>query len=87
MDFCGSISLYKVNQSVKRKHASELNAKGAKQDLKYLFLTLPNSDSSCALPKVPVETRKNFVLLQWHGNAFVMFQRFHINTITTIMII
>ena len=47
-----------------------------------IFLTLPNSDSGCALPEVPMG-RKNVVPLQWHGNTFVTFQRFHINTITT----
>ena len=50
------------------------------------FLTLPNSDSGCALPEVPagnMGNMENFVPLQWHGNTFVTFQRFHINTITT----
>ena len=33
--------------------------------------------------KFPQKTWKHFVLLQWHGNTFVTFQRFHINTIAT----
>ena len=45
------------------------------------FLTLPNSDSARSPSQSSHGKRRNvenFVLLQWHGNTFVTFQRFQV---------